>query len=145
MAEEDIGAMTGRLAAARIGETQFLMSFNMQSLNNKLLYLLSFFIALTFFDATTTLVAINAGTFVELNPIAKGLFQLNFPGFLVALVLKYAPMVPLAYITFLPDNSERPMPLRIVKVSALVALAASDIFYSVVVGSNSANLLAYYL
>jgi Domain of unknown function (DUF5658) len=145
MAEEDMGTMTGRLAAARIRETKFLMSFNMPSLNNKLVYLLSIFVVLTFFDATTTLVAINTGTFVELNPIANGLFQLDFPGFLIALVLKYSPMIPLAYITFLPDNSERPMPLRIVKVSALVALAASDIFYSIVVGSNSANLLAYYL
>src|SRR5712692_1128102 len=143
---EDDGGMTGRLAAARIRETKFLMSFDISSLNRRLLILLSIFAALSFFDATTTLLAIYAGpTFVELNPIASGLFQLDFPGFLVALVLKYIPMVPLAYVTFLPDNSQRTMPLKIVKVSAFIALAAADIFYGLVVGSNSANLLAYYL
>ncbi len=138
--------MKERYAAARIRETRFLMSFNLSSMNNKLLILLSVFIFLNFFDALTTLLAINAGpTFVELNPIASGLFKLSFSGFLVALVLKYFPLIPLAYVTFLPTEGSRQMALRIVKVSALVALAAGDIFYVAVVGSNSLNLMSYYI
>jgi Domain of unknown function (DUF5658) len=138
--------MRERLAAARLRETKFLMSFNLASVNNRLLILLSIFVALNFFDAVTTLLAINAGpTFVELNPIASGLFHLDFAGFLVALTLKYMPMIPLAYATFLPGDSSKGITLRVVKVSALVALAAADIFYVAVVGSNSANLLSYFL
>ncbi len=146
MLEETRRKMRERYAAARIRETNFLMSFNMAVMNNRLLVMLSVFIFLNFFDAITTLLAINAGpTFVELNPIASGLFQHSFGGFLVALVLKYFPLLPLAYITFLPLEGKRPMALRIVKVAAFVALAAGDIFYGAVVSSNSLNLAHYYL
>lgn len=136
--------MRERFAEARLRETKFLMSFDIPRLNNKLLVLLSFFIVLNFFDATTTLLAINAGpTFVELNPIASSLFRLDFPGFLLALTLKYMPAVPLIYATFLPAEG-RSMSFRVVKVSALIALSAADIFYVVVVGSNSLNLAWFY-
>ena len=138
--------MRERYAAARIRETKFLMSFNIPIMNNRLLVLLSVFVALNFFDALTTLVAINAGpTFVELNPIASGLFHLDFSGFVIALALKYFPVVPLVYAVFLPIEGIRPIPLRVVKVSAFVALVAADIFYLAVVGSNSLNLASYYL
>ncbi len=137
--------MRERYAAARIRETRFLNSFNLASMNTRLLILLSVFVFLNFSDALTTLLAINAGpAFVELNPIASGLFRLDFAGFLVAMVLKYFPLVPLGYVTFLPIEGSRPMALRIVKVSALVALAAADIFYMAVVGSNSFNLIGFY-
>src|SRR5262249_4958011 len=127
-------------------ETKFLMSFDISRVNNRLLILLSVFIALNFFDALTTLVALNASPrFLELNPIASGLFHLDFTGFVVALTLKYIPMVPLAYVTFLPSGTNRALALRIVKVSAFVALVAADIFYSFVVGSNTVNLASYYL
>ncbi len=137
--------MRERYAAARIRETRFLNSFNLASMNTRLLILLSVFVFLNFSDALTTLLAINAGpAFVELNPIASGLFRLDFSGFLIALVLKYFPLIPLAYVTFLPVEGSRPMALRIVKVSAFVALVAADIFYMAVVGSNSLNLLSFY-
>jgi Domain of unknown function (DUF5658) len=137
--------MKDRLAAARLRETKYLMSFNLSKLNQRLLILLSVFVTLNFFDALTTLLAIRAGpTFMELNPIASGLFQLDFAGFVVALVLKYMPMVPLAYATFVPARDDSGMPMRVVKVSALVALVAADVFYLFVVGSNSANLFSYY-
>ncbi len=138
--------MKGRLADARIRETKFLMSFNMAAVNNRLLVLLSVYIALNFFDALTTLLAIHVGpTFVELNPIASGLFRLDFAGFMLALVLKYLPVVPLVYATFLKPEGVKPLTLRVVKVSAFVALVAADIFYGVVVGSNTLNLTSYYL
>jgi Domain of unknown function (DUF5658) len=136
--------MRERFAEARLRETKFLMSFDLRSLNNKLLILLSVFIILNFFDATTTLLAINAGpTFVELNPIASSLFRLDFLGFLLALTLKYIPVIPLVYATFLPYDGNT-ISLRVVKVSALIALAAADIFYIIVVGSNSLNLASFY-
>jgi len=138
--------MKDRLAEARIRETKFLMSFNMESVNNRLLVLLSVYIALNFFDAVTTLLAIHVGpNFVELNPIASGLFHLNFDGFVLALLLKYLPAIPLVYATFLRPEGVKPLTLRVVKVSAFVALVAADIFYGVVVGSNTLNLTSYYL
>lgn len=122
------------------------MSFDVTKLNGRLLILLLIFIALNCFDALTTLVAIRAGPgFVELNPIAASLFHLNFVGFIGALSLKYMPILPLAYATHLKENPERPLAIRIVKVSAFVALAAADIFYAGVVASNIRTLASYYL
>lgn len=138
--------MRERYAAARLRETKFLMSFDMPKLNQRLLVLLGVFIALNFLDALTTLVALSLGpSFVELNPIASRLFGLDFAGFVAALGLKYIPMVPLIYATFIPGDGKRVIALRVVKVSALVALVAADLFYLAVVGSNSLNLARYYL
>jgi hypothetical protein len=137
--------MRERYAAARLRETKFLMSFDLTKLNTRLLILLSVFVALNFFDAATTLIAIRAGPpLEELNPIASGLFRMDFDGFLLALGLKYFPMIPLVYATFLPVESKRPVALRVVKVSVLVALVAADIFYVAVVSSNSLNLMRFF-
>jgi len=137
--------MKERYAEARLRETKFLMSFDLRRVDSRLLVLLSLFIALNFFDAVTTLVAINLGpSFVELNPIASGLFRLDFLGFVAALGLKYVPLVPLVYVTFLPHGEKHALAIRVVKVSAFVALVAADVFYVAVVGSNSLNLLQYY-
>ncbi len=146
MAEKPRSKWRERYVAARIRETKFLMSFNLATVNRRLMILLSVFIFLNFFDALTTLIAIRAGpTFVELNPIASGLFHMDFAGFLVALSLKYFPVIPLLYATFIPADGSRQMPLRIVKVAAFVALVAADLFYAAVVGSNSITLTSYYL
>ena len=140
------GGMREGYRKARIRETKFLMSFDVTRLNGRLVILLSIFIALNCLDALTTLVALHAGpSFVELNPIASGLFHLSFIGFVGALVLKYMPIIPLAYATHVRDTPAHPLAIRIVKVSAFVALAAADIFYGGVVGSNIRTLLAYYL
>ncbi len=146
MLERTRTRMRQRYAEARIRETKFLMSFDLLKVNSRLFVLLSVFIALNFLDALTTLVAINLGpSFVELNPIASGLFRLDFFGFLAALGLKYTPILPLVYATFLPATEKRMIALRVVKVSAFVALVAADLFYLAVVGSNSLNLARYYL
>jgi len=145
MLEKTRSKMKERYAEARLRETKFLMSFDLLRVDNRLLVLLALFITLNFFDALTTLVAINLGpSFVELNPIASGLFRLDFLGFVAALGLKYIPMVPLAYVTFLSPSQKHPLALRVVKVSAFVALVAADVFLLTVVGSNSFNLLHYY-
>ena len=146
MLKEIRSRMKERYQMARLRETRFLMSFDMSALNGRLVILLAIFITLNCLDALTTLAAIKAGpSFVELNPIASGLFSLSFPGFVAALTLKYIPMVPLLYATFLKEAVERPIAFRIVKVSAFVALAAADIFYVAVVGSNMRTLAAYFL
>ena len=138
--------MKKRFEISRERETRFLMSFDIVKLNSKLFILLGVFITLNGLDVLTTLAAIKAGpSFVELNPIASGLFSLSFVGFLAALVLKYMPMVPLVYATFVHGGGGRPLACRIVKVSALVALAAADVFYLVVVSSNIKTLLTFYL
>ena len=138
--------MRERYSLARLRETKFLMSFDLTRLNGKLVILLSVFVGLSFLDILTTLVAINAGpAFVELNPIANRLFQHDFAGFVTALTLKYIPVVPLIYATFAKEAPEKPLAIRIVKVSALIALAAADVFYFAVVGSNVKTLATYYL
>jgi Domain of unknown function (DUF5658) len=134
------------VAEARLRETKFLMSFDISKLNKRLMILLSVFITLNFFDAVSTLIALHAGPeFMELNPIASGLFQHSFAGFVAAMSLKYMPMIPLAYVTFLSGDGSKGVALRIVKVSAFVALVAADIFYAFVVGSNSLNLFSYFV
>jgi len=145
MLEKTRARMKERYAAARIRETKFLMAFDVAKVNSRLLILLSVFIVLNFFDALTTLLAIHAGpSFVELNPIASGLFRMDLPGFTAALALKYIPLIPLAYAVFLPSETKRVVALRIVKVSAFIALVAANIFYIGVVGSNSLVLLRFY-
>jgi len=145
MLERIRSKMRERYRVARLRETKFLMSFDMLKLNGRLFLLLSCFIALNFFDALTTLVAIKAGpSFVEYNPIAANLFHLDFVGFLAALLLKYMPIVPLAYATFLGEKSSHPFAIRVVKVSAFVALIAADIFLLAVVGSNVKTLASYF-
>jgi hypothetical protein len=137
--------MKDRRRTVRLRETKFLMSFDVSKLNGRLMILLSIFIALNCLDALTTLVAINAGPgFVEHNPLAASLFNLHFEGFVAALALKYMPVVPLVYATYVKENPSRPLAIRIVKVSAFVALVAADIFYVAVVGSNLRTLASYY-
>lgn len=137
--------MREKFNLARLRETRFLMSFEVASLNIKLAVLLLVFVGLSFLDVLSTLVAINTGpAFVELNPIASGLFGRDFPGFIAALTLKYIPLVPLGYATFAKDTGQRPLAIRVVKVSTLVALAAADVFYLVVVGSNFRTLVGYF-
>jgi hypothetical protein len=143
--DKERNRMKERYAEARVRETKFLMSFDLSKVDSRLLVLLSVFIALNFFDALTTLVALSLGpSFVELNPIASGLFRLDFLGFVAALGLKYVPLIPLVYVTFLAPSQKHVLALRVVKVSAFVALVAADVFYLAVVGSNSLNLVHYY-
>ncbi len=131
---------------ARRRETRFLMSFDMPKLNGRLLLLFMVFVTLNGLDVLTTLVAIGSGPpFVELNPIASKLFGLNIFGFIGALALKYMPLVPLGYVTFLRENAVRPVAFRVVKVSAFVALSAGVVIYLFVVGSNVLTLLHYFL
>jgi len=130
---------------ARTRETKWVMSFNFDAVNRRLLVLLVIFIGLNFLDAMTTLIGISAGpSFVEYNPIAAGLFRSDFPGFLAALAFKYLPVVPFAYVTFVGRKGSAGLGIRMVKVGAFVALVAADLFYLFVVGSISLTLATFY-
>jgi hypothetical protein len=130
---------------ARARETRFIMSFSLPRLNKNLVILLLVFVTLNALDVLTTLVAINAGpAFVEFNPIASRLFGMSYYGFLAALALKYSPLAPLTYVTFLRETTSRQLAFRMVKVAAFVALSAGVVFYLFVVGSNLRMLLNYY-
>jgi hypothetical protein len=121
------------------------MSLDLSRMNKWLLAFLSVFIALNFLDALTTLMGIQAGpSFVEHNPIAAGLFRLEFPGFVVALGLKYLPVLPFGYGTFVPAKEDGNLGMRIIKLGTLVALAAANLFYLLVVGFNSFTLYSYH-
>jgi hypothetical protein len=135
----------GRIAKARARETKFLMSFDLRRMNRWLLALLSVYIALNFLDALTTLMGIQAGpSFIEHNPIAAGLFRFDFPGFVLALGLKYLPVLPFSYGTLVSPREDGKLGIRIVKLGTLVALAAANLFYLIVVGSNSITLYSFY-
>jgi len=116
---------------------------SMTKLEGKLVPMLGALLILNFVDVLSTLVALKVTPFfVELNPIASGLFYMGFGGFLIALLLKYAPILPLLYAVFASDRAGRhPMGIRMVKISAFMVLVAADIFYVVVVGSNLGSLL----
>lgn len=137
--------MKERYRKAQAREKRFLMSFDIPSVNRKATILLTVFILLNFADVITTLMAIKTGPgFVEFNPIASNLFRLNFFGFITALGLKYLTVIPFVYATFLGGAWSNQIRFRTVKVGALVALAAADLFYFAVVGSNVGNLVLFY-
>ncbi len=76
--------------------------------------------------------------FLEHNPIASALFNLQFRGFLIALVFKYLPAIPLFYLVFLKDPHElHAYEVRLVKFAALAALCAADILLLYIVGINN--------
>jgi hypothetical protein len=124
-------------------DTAWVMSLDTGRLEEKLVPMLAVLMVLNFLDILSTLVALRITPyFVELNPIASGLFYLGFGGFLMALLLKYAPILPLAYAVFTRDASGRhPMGIRMVKVIAFVVLVVTNAFYVYVVGSNFGSLL----
>jgi len=116
---------------------------SLTKLEGKLVPMLGALLILNFVDVLSTLVALKITPFfVELNPIAAGLFYMGFGGFLIALLLKYAPIVPLLYAVFASDSAGRhPMGIRMIKISAFMVLVAADVFYVLVVGSNLGSLL----
>ena len=122
-------------------DERWLGRLDLKKVNRILVILLAAFLALNFVDVVSTLTAISkGGSFTELNPIASGLFQLGFYGFVLALVLKYFPVLPLAYGVFVQEPGSVSVQVRTVKLATLGVLGASDIFYLAVAINNLANL-----
>ena len=119
------------------------MNVDFAKIGKALVILLAVFVLLNLLDIVTTLTALsNRSLFVELNPIAFGLFKLQFPGFVLALVFKLVPLIPLSYGVFVPETGKHPVQLRTVKLGVLVALGAADVLYIVIVLNNLNTLLA---
>jgi len=121
----------------------WLMSLSLSKLETWSAPMLAALLVLNFVDVLSTLTALKVTPyFVELNPVVSGLLYMGFGGFLIALLLKYAPIIPLLYAVFASDRADRhPLGIRMVKVSAFVVLIAANVFYVYVVGSNLVSLL----
>ena len=101
------------------------------------------FVCLNFLDVYTTALGMNFGPlFHEENPLAAALFDRQFQGFLLALILKYLPLIPLFYLVFVRYGSGRhQVEIRTLKLAAVVALASADLFLLYVVGINNLQVL----
>lgn len=129
-----------RIASER--DKRWIASLNITRLNNILWPLYVAFICLNFLDIYTTSIALSTpGIFVERNILAAKLFASSFLGFIFALLVKFAPAIPLFYAVFVGDSQKYGYQVRIVKVSALAALIAGVAFYSVVVLLNNIPVL----
>jgi hypothetical protein len=119
------------------------MQFNIGALENIAWVLLIGFVCLTFLDVYVTTLAMTYGSsFHELNPLASKLFSLQYEGYLVALALKYLPLIPMFYIVFAKDTSgNHEVQIRVIKFTAVVALAGADIFLFYVVGIHNLQSL----
>lgn len=126
-------------------DERWIMQFQLGELNRFAFPLLLAFLVLNFADVSMTLVAIGIGPpFVELNPVASELFKRQFQGFLLALLLKYVPMVPIAYLALLRDIPARPVRIRVLKFAVLIVLVSGILIYSFIVGLDASNLFIYF-
>ena len=132
-----------RFSEARERDRDFILAINLKTINSILWPLFVGFLCLEFLDVYSTLIALSQGQFfMELNPIAGTLFSLKFIGFLLALVLKYLPAIPLFYLVFVGDKLEfHPYEIRLVKFVALVSLLAADSLMLYIVALNNFPLL----
>ncbi len=106
--------------------------------------LLVCFVMLGFGDMLTTLLAFSAARqFAELNLFASTLFGLGLPGFLVADLTKYLPVLPLLYIAGLQtDGSKLDFQVSLLKLTALVVLVVADAYLGwILLGNNLPNLV----
>ncbi len=126
-------------------DRKWIIQLDLLKLNNVLWPLYIAFICLNFLDIYTTILAMNSNPdFYERNILAARLFGMKFQGFILALTLKFAISLPLFYAVFAEDyRNKYPYQIRLVKVGALAALVAGDVFYTaVVVFNNIPNLLS---
>ena len=147
------GSLSGRFTS-RISEhfrevyerdRQWIMGLNMRVMNDLLWPLFVGYLCLNFLDVYMTTLAMNFGPlFHELNPLAAALFDWQFQGYLLALALKYLPVLPIFYVVFASDREEKhQFGLRVVKFSVLVALVGADLLLLYVVGIHNAMSLLW--
>ncbi|HVB13007.1 MAG TPA: DUF5658 family protein [Nitrososphaerales archaeon] len=124
-------------------DKKWLGNLDLSRLDNILWPLYIAFICLNFLDLYTTSLALsNSLVFQERNILAAKLFAMNFQGFLFALLIKFAPAFPLFYAVFLGDpKNSHGYQIRLIKVSAIVALIIGDAFYVWVVLLNNIPVL----
>lgn len=123
----------------------WIMQYDLGTLQKFIWPLFIAFICLNFLDVYTTTLAMNFGPlFQEENPIAAALFDAHFQGYMLALVFKYLPMVPLFYLVFVQDKKEEHrIQIRVLKLAGVVALAGADLMLFYVVGINNLHALLF--
>jgi hypothetical protein len=139
--------LTEGIRRANERDREFILSLNLNFLDKALPPLYAAFLCLDFLDVYSTLLAMRSSfDFHELNPIASALFSLRFDGFLIAIVFKYLPAIPLFYLVFARDPSgTHPFQIRMLRFVALVVLVAVDgLLGYVVVWNNIPALLALF-
>ena len=133
-----------RYKKIRERETKWIMQLEIKRLNKFLTPLLIALVLLDFLDVSFTLSAFYQGpVFVEFNRIAHTLFDMQFWGFIAALVLKYVILLPIAYGVHLSERPNRPVQVRVVKLGTLAGLFGADILMAYIVLLDGISLLSY--
>ena len=133
-----------RIAQRR--DRRFILSLNLNSLDKLVRPLYAVFLCLDFLDVYSTLLALRSALgFHELNPIASTLFSLRFDGFLIAILFKYLPALPLLYLVYAKDkDGHHQFEIRLVRFTALVVLVAADTLLGfIVLWNNIPNLVGF--
>jgi hypothetical protein len=139
--------LTDGMRKANARDREFIMSLNLSFLDKVLPPLYAAFLCLDFLDIYSTLLAMRSSfDFHELNPIASALFSMKFNGFLIAMVFKYLPAIPLFYVVFAKDNSgTHPFQIRLLRFVGLVSLVAADgVLGYIVAWNNIPTLMALF-
>jgi Domain of unknown function (DUF5658) len=120
-------------------DRQWIMGFDVGTLEKFAWPLFIGFLCLNFLDVYTTTLAFNFGPlFHEENPLAAALFNLQFQGYLLALLFKYLPTIPLFYIVFVKDGSRKhELQIRMLKLAGVIALVGADLLLLYIVGINN--------
>ena len=98
-----------------------------------------------FLDIASTLFAMATRPgFVERNRFVAPLFDQGYGGFLWALGLKYAPLVPVVVaIALKPQGTRFDIPVKVAKLGVLTGLIAVNLIYAFIVFHNAAILLRW--
>lgn len=127
-------------------DKKWLLRLDVARLNKVMFRLMVVLIVLSFTDLVLTIAAYSTGPyFVELNLLASALFGRQFLGFVAAILLKYAVLVPIVYGVLVKDRPDRPVQIRTVKLAVFVALVAANVVYGVIVAWNSYTLATFML
>jgi hypothetical protein len=120
-------------------DREWIMRFDVGTLEKFAWPLFIGFLCLNFLDVYTTTLAFNFGPlFHEENPLAAALFNLQFQGYLLALLFKYLPTIPLFYIVFVKDGSRKhELQIRMLKLAGVIALVGADLLLLYIVGINN--------
>ena len=139
--------LTEGIRRANERDREFIMSLDIRLIEKLLIPLYAAFLCLDFLDVYSTLLAMKSAIdFHELNPIASALFSMRFDGFLIAMVLKYLPAVPLFYLVYANDRSGlHAFQIRLMRFAALVALVAGDLVLGYIVAINNLPTLLSFL
>ena len=124
-------------------DRQWLMQFDLATLQKIAWPLFIGFVCLNFLDVYTTTLAFNFGPlFHEENPLAAAFFDQRFQGYMLALAFKYLPVIPFFYLVFVQSKpGKHEVQIRTLKLATVVALAGADILLFYVVGINNLQAL----